>query len=158
MANQQEKPEFVLFFMNDCRFCKNFMAKLKQKPELYKKFNIVDINSVPYVPEEVDEVPCVYDGKLIHKGGDSFKWLNEKITEFLSPANDGTLPYSFLEGQDEQIFSNYSLLEQKNGSYGMGETTNNTDPTRMAKIADNSNKNRTLESLMASRSADMIIK
>ena len=79
------------------------------------------------------------------------------MSEYLSAANDG-LMYSFLEGQEEQVFGGYSLLEQKNGSFGMGEqpsSANMNDPTRMAQINNNDNKNRTLDSLMASRSADL---
>ena len=61
-----EKPEFVLFMMNGDKFCVNFITKLKTKPELVQKFNIVDIDSVPAIPNEVDEVPCVYDGKQLY--------------------------------------------------------------------------------------------
>ena len=63
------------------------------------------------------------------------------------------LTYSFINGQEEQIFGNYSLLEQKNGSYGMGEP--NSDPTRMMAVQDNSNKNRSLDTLMASREREL---
>jgi hypothetical protein len=152
-----EKPEFVLFMMPNCGFCNNFLAKLKPKPELVKKFNIVDINQLPIIPDEVEEVPCVYDGKQIYQGSNSFKWLNEKLTEYLSPANDG-LSYSFINGNEELIFNGYSLLEQKNGSFGMGNSPADStggDPTRMNEISDNSNKNRTLDSLVASRSSDL---
>lgn len=80
------------------------------------------------------------------------------MSEHLSAANDG-LMYSFLEGQPEEtIYNNYSLLEQKNGSFGMGEQPsekNMNDPTRMAKMNDTESKNRTLDSLVASRSSDM---
>ena len=150
-----EKPEFVLFMMQNCNFCNNFLAKLKPKPELAKKFNIVDINKLPALPDEVEEVPCVYDGKQIFQGKDSFKWLNEKLTEYLSPANDG-MTYSFVDGNEEQVFGNYSLLDQKNGSFGMGNSpVDSKDPTRMNELSDNSNKNRTLDSLVASRSSDL---
>jgi hypothetical protein len=148
-----EKPEFVLFAVTGDKFCSNFITKLKSKPELIKKFNIVDIDTVPAIPDEVDEVPCVYDGKQLYKGKHAFTWLNEKMTDFLEAANDG-LYYSFLDGQDEQVFGMYSLLEQKNGSYGMGPDGPNNDPTRMTALTDNTNKNRTLENLMNSRNQD----
>ena len=77
--------------------------------------------------------------------------------EYLSAANDGLL-YSFIDGNEEQVFGNYSLLGQSNGSFGMGDqpsSANMNDPTRMAKIENNDNKNRTLDSLMASRSLDL---
>lgn len=151
-----EKPEFVLFMMNGDRFCGNFITKLKTKPELVQKFNIVDIDTVPAIPNEVDEVPCVYDGKQLYKGKQAFSWLNEKMSEFLSAANDGVM-YSFIDGQEEQIFGNYSLLDQKNGSYGMGPEGPSNDPTRMSSLSDNSNKNRTLESVMSSRNQDIDI-
>ena len=70
------KPEFVLFISN-CKFSMNFLNKLKSKEELIKKFNIVDINKIPVIPDEIDEVPCVYDGKQVYQGASSFKWLNE---------------------------------------------------------------------------------
>jgi len=158
MANN-EKPEFVLFMIPDDKFCINFHNKLKTKPELFKKFNIVDINRVPAIPDEVDEVPCVYDGKKLYKGKDGFTWLNEKLVDFLSAANDG-LMYSFVDGQDEQVFNSYSLIGQQNGSFGMGPESggnnkpSNNDPTRMTALTDNSNKNRTLENLMSSRNQD----
>jgi hypothetical protein len=153
MASQPpQKPEYVLFFMENCGFCKKLLTLLKTKPELMKKFNMVNIDAVPTLPDEVDEVPCIYDGKSVNKGTDAFKWLNEKMTEFLDAANDGLL-YSFLDGNDEQVFGSYSLLEQKNGCHGIGE--NGSDPTRMAAITDNTNKNRTLDSLVASRSSDL---
>ena len=161
MANQavpQEKPEFVLFMTPSCKFCNNFMNKLKPKADLLKKFNIVNIDNLEIIPDEVDEVPCVYDGKQVYQGTASFKWLDEKLSEFLDAAND-SLSYSFLDGQDEQVFGNYSLLEQKNGSYGIGngpvDQKSQGDPTRMAVINDNTNKNRTLDSLMASRTNDL---
>jgi len=169
------KPEFVLFISN-CKFSNNFLNKLKTKEELIKKFNIVDINKIPVVPNEIEEVPCVYDGNNVFQGKDAFKWLNEKMSDYLSAANDG-LMYSFLDGQDEQVFGNYSLLEQKNGSFGIespnlssgssgpsGQSGQNSmnmlgtpnDPTRMAKInTSTDNKNRTLDSLLASRTNDL---
>ena len=157
--SSQEKPEFVVFISSsNCKFSNNFLSKLKTKPELGKKFNIVDIEKLQVIPNEVDEVPCIYDGKSIHQGKNAFTWLNEKMSEYLSAANDG-LMYSFLEGQpEESLFNNYSLLEQKNGSYGIGEQPsekNMNDPTRMIKINDNESKNRTLDSLVASRSTDL---
>jgi hypothetical protein len=150
------KPEFVLF-MSNCRFSANFLNKLKTKDELFKKFNIVDIDKIQQIPNEIEEVPCVYDGKQIYQGKDAFKWLNEKMGEYLSAANDG-LMYSFLDGQEEQVFGSYSLLEQKNGSFGMGEQPSGStmnDPTRMITINDNDNKNRTLDSIMAARSSEI---
>jgi hypothetical protein len=154
-ATPVDKPEFVLFMMNDDRFCMNFINKLKTKPDLMKKVNIVDIDSIPAIPNEVDEVPCLYDGKGLFKGKKAFEWLNEKMSEFLGAANDG-LMYSFIDGQEEQIFGTYSLLGQQNGSTGMGEGGGGggngpPDPTRMTSIQENTNKNLSLESLMASR-------
>ena len=149
-----EKPEFVLFFMKEDKFCNSFLSKLRTKQELIKKFNLVDIDSVPVLPDEVDEVPCVYDGKQVYAGTNAFKWLDEKMLEHLSPANDG-LSYSFINGQEETLFNNYSLLDQKNGCFGMNSEQVNSDPTRMTAMNDNTNKNRSLESLMASRSSDI---
>ena len=153
-----EKVEYVLFMSPGCKFCGNFINKLKTKPELIKKFNIVNIDSIEAVPDEVDEIPCVYDGKEVIQGTASFKWLDEKLSEFLDAANDG-LAYAFLDGQDERVFGGYSLLEQKNGSHGIGNGPTNqkgqSDPTRMAELNDNTNKNRTLDSLMASRTNDL---
>jgi len=158
MSGPVEKPEFVLFMSPSCKFCNNFLIKLKTKPELMKKFNVVNIDALQIIPDEVEEVPCVYDGKQVYQGAESFKWLNEKMCEFLDAANDG-LGYAFLEGQEEQVFGNYSLLEQKNGSYGIGngpvDQKNQGDPTRMVVINDNTNKNRNLDSLMASRTNDL---
>ena len=150
------KPEYVLFVSN-CQFSNNFVNKLRTKEELAKKFNIVDINKIPSIPNEIEEVPCVYDGKQIYQGKDAFSWLNEKMGEYLSAANDGSM-YSFLDGQEEKVFGNYSFLEQKNGSHGMGEQpspSNMNDPTRMMKLDNNDNKNRTLDSLMAARSSEL---
>ena len=93
----------------------------------------------------------------MYQGNNAFKWLNEKLSEYLDAANDGC-SYAFLEGQEEQVFLNYSLIEQKNGSFGIGQapdSKNMGDPTRMISIADNDNKNRTLDSLMASRSNEL---
>ena len=158
MSTPETKPDFVLFMMDNDKFCMNFISKLKTKPELMKKINIVDIDRIPAVPDEVDEVPCIYDGKKLYKGKEAFTWLNEKMLDFLSAANDG-LYYSFIDGQDEQVFGNYSLLEQKNGSFGMGPEGSpaNNDPTRLTTIADNSNHNRTLESVMNMRNQDIDI-
>jgi hypothetical protein len=159
MANPAvaDKPEFVLFMMQQDQFCTNFINKLKIKPDLMKKINIVDIDKIPAIPDEVDEVPCIYDGKNLNKGKAAFAWLNEKMSEFLGAANDG-LMYSFLDGQDEQVFGTYSLLEQRNGSFGMGpDGAANNDPTRMTALTDNTNKNSTLESLMKSRNQDIDI-
>jgi hypothetical protein len=153
----QEKMEYVVFISDDT-YSNNFMAKLKTKPELLKKFNVVDINKIPQIPDEIDEVPAVYDGKGVFQGKGAFTWLNEKMSDYLSAANDG-LMYAFLEGQDEeQVFGNYSLLEQKNGCYGMGEqpsSANMNDPTRMAKIEPNDNKNRTYDSIVQARSMEI---
>jgi hypothetical protein len=150
------KPEFVLFISN-CKFSNNFLSKLKTKEELIKKFNVVDINKIQDIPNEIEEVPCIYDGKQVIQGKAAFTWLNEKMSEYLSPAGDG-LMYSFLDGQEEKVFGNYSFLEQRNGSFGMGGDSTagaNNDPTRMKIMNDNDNKNRTLDSLMASRSNDL---
>jgi hypothetical protein len=157
-ATGPEKPEFVLFISN-CKFSNNFINRLKTKPELMKKFNILDVDALKVIPDEVEEVPFVYDGKNIYQGKPAFEWLNQKMSEFLDAANDG-LSYSFLEGQEEQVFGNYSLLDQKNGSFGMGgepvDTNSRGDPTRMTALNDNTNKNRTLESIMAARSNESI--
>ena len=159
MAGPTEKVEFVLFMSPNCNFCNKFMHKLKTKPELMKKINIVNIDALEVVPDEVDEVPCVYEGKAVYQGAPAFKWLDEKLSEFLDASNDG-LAYAFLDGQDERVFGGYSLLEQKNGSYGIGNSPTNQkgsqgDPTRMTELNDNTNKNRTLDSLMASRTNDL---
>jgi hypothetical protein len=154
--SSQVKLEFVVF-VADCKFSKNFLSKLKSKPELAKKFNIVDINTLQVIPDEIEEVPCVYDGSSVRQGKQAFDWLNDKMSEYLSAANDG-LMYSFLEGNEEEVFGNYSLIGQQNGSAGMGDqssSANMNDPTRMAKLENNENKNRTLDSLMAARSLDM---
>jgi thiol-disulfide isomerase/thioredoxin len=157
MANapKVDKPVYVLFFTNNCKFCKNLINLLKPKEEFVKKFNIVDIDTIPAIPDEVDEVPCIYDGKSIHKGSAAFAWLNEKLSEYLDSAYD-SINYSFLEGQDEKVFGNYSLLEQRNGCSGVGDSPVQAggDPTRMMSIQDNSNKNATLESIIASRGLD----
>ena len=156
MANVNETPIYVLFYIPSCKFCNNLIGKLKTKPELLKKFNVVNIDTLPDLPNEVDEVPCIYDGKSIHKGTDSFKWLAEKFSEYLDSAYD-SLNYSFLEGQDEQVFNNYSLLDQKNGSFGMGDSpADKSDPTRMAVMNDNTNKNRSLESIIAARGLENV--
>jgi len=150
------KPEYVLF-ISDCKYSVNFFNKLKSKEELFKKFNIVNINNIQAIPDEIEEVPCVYDGKQVYQGQPAFKWLNEKMSEYLSPANDG-LMYSFINGQDEQVFGNYSLINQKNGSHGMGEQpgpSNMNDPTRMMSMNNNENKNRSLDALMAARSTEL---
>lgn len=150
-----ETPEFVLFMTPTCKFCKNFIDKIKPKPDLIKKINIVNIDNLEIIPNEIDEVPSIYDGKQIYKGSDAFKWLNDKLLDFLLPANDG-MAYSFLENNEEQIFNNYSLLDQKNGCYGIGESASSgsSDPTRMTALTDNTNKNRTLDALMASRNSE----
>jgi len=154
-----EKPVYVLFISQTCPYCNTLLNKLKPKEDLLKKFNIVNVDTIPAIPDEVDEVPCIYDGKQLYMGKNAFSWLNEKLAEHLSAANDG-LYYSFLEGQEEQVFGSYSLLDQKNGSFGMGTTStpneqNLGDPTRMMTVNDNTNKNRTMDSLMASRDADI---
>lgn len=158
-AAPPEKPDYVLFISPQCKFSMNFISKLKTKPELMKKFNVVNIDNLQVIPDEVEETPFVYDGKNIYQGKPAFEWLNEKMSEFLDAANDG-LSYSFLEGQEEQVFGGYSLLEQKNGSYGIGngptESNSRGDPTRMTTMDDNTNKNRTLESIMASRSSESV--
>jgi hypothetical protein len=142
-----EKKEFVLFYSPNCKFSKNFLTKLKSKMELLKKTNLVDIDNITEIPEEVDEIPCIYDGKKIFKGSDAFKWFDDKSLEFLDAADD-CVSYSFINGSDEKIFNNYSLLDQQNGSFGMGETTINEN--KITKSA-----NMSLESLMSSRSSDM---
>jgi hypothetical protein len=159
-APPQEKPEFVLFISSDCVFSTRFLGKLKTKPDLLKKFNVVNIDQLREIPDEVEETPFVYDGKKIYQGKPAFEWLNEKMSDFLDAANDG-LSYSFLEGQEEQVFGGYSLLEQKNGSFGMGgnvpiDSNSRGDPTRMGTLDDNTNKNRTLESIMASRTNESV--
>jgi hypothetical protein len=156
MSTQPPKPEFVVF-VSDCRYSSNFLNKLNTKQDLARKFNVVDINKIQTIPDEIDEVPCVYDGKQLYQGKAAFEWLNEKLADHLDAANDG-LMYSFIDGNQEQVFGNYSLIEQKNGSHGMGEqpsVDNMSDPTRMAKLSNNENKNRTLDSLMAARSAEI---
>ena len=156
MAQQPQKPEYVVFVSN-CKFSMNFITRLKSREDLASKFNVVDINNIPSIPDEIEEVPCVYDGKQLHQGKAAFDWLNEKMADNLAPANDG-LMYSFIDGNEEKVFGNYSFIEQRNGSYGMGEqpsSSNMNDPTRMAVLTPNDNKNRTLDSLMASRSAEI---
>jgi hypothetical protein len=158
MTNEA-KPDFVVFISGNCKYCGNFISKLKPKPDLMKRFNIVNIDNQENIPDEVDEIPCVYDGKTLFKGKEAFKWINEKLSECLSAANDGC-SYSFIDGNEEQVFNNYSLLEQKNGSFGMGQTPDDKnlgDPTRMVSVNDNTNKNRTLDSLIASRTAEITI-
>ena len=156
MSTQIEKPEFVLFMINQDQFCNTFINKVKTKPDLMKKINIVDIDRIPAIPDEVDEVPCIYDGKGVNKGANAFKWLTDIFSEYLDSAYD-SINYSYLEGQEEQVFNTYSLLDQKNGSFGMGDSPavgKNDDPTRMAVMNDNTNKNRSLESIIASRGLD----
>ncbi len=161
---QAEKPEFVLFMMDGDKFCFNFINKLKTKPDLMKKFNIVDIDRIPAIPNEVDEVPCVYDGKGLFKGKQAFDWLSERMSEFLGAANDGMM-YSFIDGQEEEIFGSYSLLGQTNGSFGMGPDSGcgqggsgQSDPTRMSSVQDSSMKQQlSIEHLMADRNKDIDI-
>ena len=39
-----QKLEYVLFMSPGCKFCVSFMNKLKQKPDLMKKMNIIAIS------------------------------------------------------------------------------------------------------------------
>ena len=144
------KPTYVLFYSFNCKFSKTFINRLKSRQELFKLFNLVDIDKLPDIPDEVDEIPSVYDGKNIYKGTAAFKWLDEKAVEFLSPADD-CLQYTFVNGEEESVFDKFSLLEQKNGSFGMGNATSPTgvEPTKSV------SKNSSMESLMASRSMDL---
>jgi hypothetical protein len=142
-----EKKDFVLFYSPNCKFCKNLLTKLKTKQELLNKINLVDIDNINDIPEEVDEIPCIYDGKKLFKGSEAFKWFDDKAVEFLDAADD-CVSYSFINGSDEKIFNNYSLLDQPNGSFGINENTINQN--KITKSA-----NMSLESLMSSRSSDM---
>jgi hypothetical protein len=146
--NNAEKKEYVLFYSPNCKFCKNFLTKLKSKMELLKKTNLVDIDNINDIPEEVDEIPCIYDGKKIFKGPEAFKWFDDKSVEFLDAADD-CVSYSFINGNEEKIFNNYSLLDQQNGSFGMNEMTSNNQ-NKITKSA-----NMSLESLMSSRSSEI---
>jgi hypothetical protein len=144
-----EKPEYVLFLMKTCKHSLNFLTKLKSKPELFSKFNIVDVEEIPSIPNEVTDVPCVYDGKQVYPGKNAFKWLNEKMNDFLLPADD-SLMYSFVNGQEEQIFSNFSMLDQQNGSSGLGDSSSSSGGIKLK------NKNdKSLESLIAARDAEI---
>jgi hypothetical protein len=153
----ENKPQYVLFYMDNCKFCAKFINELKSREELFQKFNAVNILKVPRIPDEVDELPCVYDGKSIFKGTKAFLWLNEEMLNYLSPANDG-LNYAFLDGQEEKIFGNFALLDQKSGSFGiMGGAEPGSDPTRMSQMNDNTtNKNMTLEAIMAMRDRELL--
>ena len=99
MATPSEKPDYVLFLTPNCKFCNNFINKLKAKPDLAKKFYIVDIDRLPAIPDEVDEVPCVYDGKGVFKGGDlkTVGEVRERIIDFIklnatpAPVEEGTV-------------------------------------------------------------------
>jgi hypothetical protein len=142
-----EKPQYVLFLMKTCKYCLNFLTKLKSKPELFSKFNVVDVEEIPSIPNEVTDVPCVYDGKQVYVGKNAFKWLNEKMSDFLLPADD-SLMYSFVNGQEEQIFSNFSMLDQQNGSSGLGDSS-----TGGVKLKNKNDKS--LESLIAARDAEI---
>jgi hypothetical protein len=139
---------FILFFSNDCKFCKNLIPKVKSRPALAEKVKFVDIDKIPDLPDEVDEIPCFYDGTNIFKGAAAFKWLEDKSMEFLLPA-DNSLNYSFLNGEDEQLFNNFSLLEQKNGSFGMGDNVPQNG------ISESKKTMASLETLMSSRSQEI---
>ena len=147
-GTNSDKKEFVLFYSPNCKFCKNLLTKIKPKTELLNKINLVDIDNLNDIPEEVDEIPCIYDGKKVFKGSESFKWLEDKAMDFLDAADD-CVSYSFINGTDEKIFNNYSLLDQQNGSFGMNEITNNNQ-NKISKSA-----NMSLESLMSSRSSEI---
>lgn len=156
MSTSDEKKTYVVFVMNNCKYCSDFLKKLSSKPDLMKKFNVVDVEKIPSIPDEVDEVPAVYNGKTVYSGKNAFKFLNEIMSEYLLPAEQG-MSYSFLDGNDESIFSSFSLLNQLNGSNGIGDSVVKTDdPTRMMKMSnDSTNKNTSLESIIASRDADI---
>jgi hypothetical protein len=128
------KKLYVLFITTKCNYCKNFFSKLKSNDELFSKFNVVDIDSVDNIPDEVDEVPCVYDGKQVYKGKAAFTWLNEISLNFLQSAGDG-LNYSFVNGNEEKIFNNYSLLDQVNGSVGMDKVVTNASQGKMQSLS-----------------------
>ena len=159
--NKPQKPEYVLFIMNNCKFSSSFINKLKKKQELFEKFNIVDVEKIPSIPNEVTEVHCVYDGKSVHAGKKAFTWLDEKLQDYLLPADD-CINYSFIDGSEEPVFNNYSLINQYNGSNGIGDSPVkiglseqiNNDVQRMTKTISN-DKNRSLESLMAERDAEI---
>jgi hypothetical protein len=144
-------PSYILFFSNDCKYSRNLIPKIKSRPALAEKVKFVDVDQVPDLPDEVDEVPCFYDGTNIFKGAAAFKWLEDKSMEFLLPA-DNSLNYSFLNGEDEPLFNNFSLLEQKNGSFGMGDT-----PAQNG-ISESKKTMASLETLMSSRSQDIPLK
>jgi len=148
MSVNSDKKDFVLFYSPECKFCKNLLTKLNSKRELLKKINLVNIDTIDDLPDEVDEIPSIYDGKNIFKGADAFKWFDEKAMDFLLPADD-CVNYTFLSGEDEQLFNNYSLLDQKNGSFGMDEQ-NVSQTNKITKSA-----NMSLETLMSNRSSDI---
>jgi len=121
---------------------------------LLESFNIVDIDTIPSLPDEVDEVPCVYDGKNVYKGKEAFTWINEVSIQFLEPAGDG-LNYSFVNGDNEKVFNNYSLINQMNGASGVGDSPIK-DPSRMTQENEMGRKQgMSMEDIMAERANDL---
>jgi hypothetical protein len=119
MSTQPPKPEFVVF-VSDCRYSSNFLNKLNTKQDLARKFNVVDINKIQTIPDEIDEVPCVYDGKQIYQGAASFKWLNEKMSEL-----EKELETEMEKGPDKEVVErDDSDSKKKSGGGGGGGKRN----------------------------------
>ena len=151
-TSQNNRPSFVLFVMSGCKFSASFLKEVKLIDDLSKKIKVVDINSVPDIPPEVTEVPCIYDGKRVYEGKECFKWLKDISIMYLSAANDGD-QYSFVNGDAEKVFNTFSFINQENGSSGMGGKTD--DPTRSISMSDQPKKaSLTMDDLISQRAAD----
>ncbi len=132
MAVQRPKPQFVVFVSKECRFSHTFITKLSSNQELFAKFNTVDIDNIPDIPDEVTETPCVYDGKQVYLGKQAFDWLNKQLSQLSQPfypaASKDSMNYAFTDGNEEEVFNGYALLGQKNGSHGMGDPSETKFP------------------------------
>ena len=82
----------VIFYSNDCEHCKKLLSYL-DKYNMNSQFKLINIDTLPVIPKEIDIVPAIIDSNLNQplKGKLAFEYINN-LKYFNNSTNNYTNP------------------------------------------------------------------
>lgn len=138
------RPKNILFYSNECDFCKDVLTILMKK-NLRDMFMVVNVSNTKFqLPAFVDRVPMVYTrndqvlfGDALDEYINSFSSQSEEILPFSlntgTPGGEYSDAFSYLEDMNDPRHKSYTMvgMEQKIMSFDMSDETKSSEANRI---------------------------
>ena len=118
--------ELVLYFSNQCKFCKNLIAKIGESEDVANSIKMLDIQNCA-VPKGIASVPAIVDMSTsnVYVGKTAFELVETLVKKDINPFEMGFGSNTF------SFVSDNRGLAQNSATFsyiGEGQATVNTQP------------------------------